>query len=87
VRLDGEHRIFERDCPEGRKLANRFCPACGTTVCWTLDLRPEHYGVAAGAFTDAAFAPPTYSVWERSMAAWVTLPDGLAHFREARVVT
>jgi hypothetical protein len=38
VRLEGEHRIYTRDCPEGRKLHNRFCPACGSTVGWTLDL-------------------------------------------------
>ena len=85
VRLDGEYRIYVRDCPEGRGLRNHFCPACGTTVCWTLDLRPEHYGVAVGAFNDPAFPPPTYSVWEQSRLAWTILPEGLAHFPQARV--
>src|SRR5262245_53325695 len=48
VRLEGEHRIYTRDCPEGRKLHNHFCPACGSTVGWTLDLRPNQFGVAVG---------------------------------------
>ena len=30
VRLEGEHRIYTRDCPERRKLHNHFCPACGS---------------------------------------------------------
>src|SRR5262249_23928054 len=46
VRLEGDHRIYTRDCPEGRKLHNHFCPACGSTVGWTLDLRPNQFGVA-----------------------------------------
>src|SRR5262247_2481153 len=28
VRLEGEHRIYTRECPEGRKLHNHFCPTC-----------------------------------------------------------
>src|SRR5262249_23922224 len=46
VRLEGEYRIYPGDCPEGRKLHNHFCPACGSTVGWTLDLRPNQFGVA-----------------------------------------
>ena len=34
VRLEGEHRIYTRDCPDGRKLHNHFCPICGATVGW-----------------------------------------------------
>src|SRR5215469_1404003 len=30
VRLEGEHRIYTRDCPERRKLHNHFCPTCGS---------------------------------------------------------
>src|SRR5215467_7508605 len=58
VRLEGEHRIYTRDCPEGRKLHNHFCPACGSTVGWTLDLRPNQFGVAVGCFNDRNFPPP-----------------------------
>ncbi len=84
VRLDGEHKIYTRDGQEGRKLHGRFCPTCGSTVCWIADLRPDHYGIAVGAFNAPDFPAPTYSVWEEAMYAWVTLPPGIAHFPQAR---
>jgi len=84
VRLEGDHRIFIRDGQDGRKLNNHFCPACGATVCWTADMRPDHYGVAVGAFNDPDFPPPTYSVWEEAKYAWVALPPCIAHFQQAR---
>ena len=55
VRLEGEYRTYTRDCPEGRKLHNYFCPTCGSTVGWTLDLRPNQFGVAVGCFNDRNF--------------------------------
>src|SRR5262249_34091630 len=63
VQLEGEHRIYTRECPEGRKLHNHFCPTCGSTVGWTLDLRPNHFGVAVGCFNDRNFPPPVASIW------------------------
>ena len=46
VRLEGEHKIYSRDAAEGRKMHTYFCPTCGSTVGWTLDLRPNQFGVA-----------------------------------------
>ena len=86
VRLEGEHRIYTRDCPEGRKLHNHFCPACGSTVGWTLDLRPNQFGVAVGCFNDRNFPLPVASIWEEEMCAWATLPAGIQHFPRARPV-
>jgi len=40
-----------------------------------LDLRPEHYGIAVGAFADPDFPPPTLSVWEQTKHAWINLPE------------
>jgi hypothetical protein len=84
VRLEGEHRIYTRDGQDGRKIHNHFCPTCGSTVCWTADFRPDHFGIAVGTFNDPAFPAPVYSVWEETMCTWVTLPDGIAHFPQAR---
>ena len=53
VLLEGEHKIYTRDCSEGRKLHNYFCPTCGSTVGWTFDLRPNLFGVVLGASTTA----------------------------------
>jgi hypothetical protein len=86
VRLEGEHRIYTRDCPEGRKVHNHFCPTCGSTVGWTLDLRPNQFGVAVGCFNDRNFPPPEASIWEEEMYAWAVLPAGIQHFSRARPV-
>src|SRR3954463_8839234 len=64
--LEGEYRIYSREALDGRRLHNHFCATCGSTVCWSLDLRPDHYGVAVGAFNDPSFPPPSASIRERS---------------------
>jgi len=84
VRLEGDFRTYPRAAREGRTLTNHFCPQCGSTVCWTMDMRPGHYGIAVGAFNDQDFPPPTFSVWEEARHNWVTLPSGMEHFRQAR---
>ena len=84
VRLEGDHKVFARDGPEGRKVYNHFCPVCGATVCWTADRLVDIYGVAVGAFNDPNFPAPTFSSWEDSMSSGVTVPQGLQHFPQAR---
>lgn len=80
VRTEGKFRVFSRDGGDGRKVHIRFCPECGTSVCWLLDFRPDCYGVAVGAFADPEFPPPSRSVWEENMMAWTTLPPRIEHF-------
>jgi hypothetical protein len=86
VTLSGAYRTYTREAQEGRKFHNHFCPDCGATVCWTLDIRPDRYGVAVGSFNDPSFPAPTYSVYERSKYRWVVLPDGLQHFPHGKSV-
>jgi hypothetical protein len=86
VQLEGEYKTYSRDCPDGRKLHNHFCPTCGATVCWTADLRPDQYGIAIGAFNDPSFPKPSASIWEDSMYTWVTLPVDVQHFPQARPI-
>src|SRR5215472_2087002 len=50
VQSSGNEKIYERGSDSGRKLRMHFCPECGTTVYWEAELRPDHYGVAVGAF-------------------------------------
>jgi hypothetical protein len=80
IALRGEHKVYSRATSSGRKLHNHFCPNCGATVCWKAELRPDHYGIAVGAFNDPSFPAPTVSLWESSKYGWVTLPAGLEHF-------
>ena len=80
VQLEGKYNAYSRTTSSGRTAHNYFCPNCGTTVCWMLDIRPDYYGVAIGAFNDPRFAAPTVSVWESSKYGWVSLPPGIEHF-------
>ncbi len=80
IRIVGPHQLYIREGQKGRKLRMHFCPTCGTTVCWELDLRPNWIGVAVGAFGDREFPTPTRSVWERSRHAWIAFDHDLQHF-------
>jgi hypothetical protein len=71
IRAEGASKVYTRDGQEGRKLRFHFCPECGTTVYWDLDLRPDHIVVAFGTFADASFPAPMRSVWEETRHPWV----------------
>jgi hypothetical protein len=86
VRIEGPEKIYTRDVEEvSRKINFHFCPTCGSSVYWHLDLRPDHYGIAVGAFADPDFPLPTLSVWEESKHAWINLPEGIQRFAQGRV--
>lgn len=72
----GDWTSFERTAESGRKLDQRFCPACGTTVFWSLEMRPGHYGVALGAFNGPK-PEPTRAIWTQETLDWVRFPEGL----------
>jgi hypothetical protein len=82
VRVEGTSKVYIRDGQEGRKLRFHFCPECGTTVYWDLDIRPDLTGVAFGAFDDPSFASPTMSIWEESRHAWAELGRDLERFSQ-----
>ena len=75
VRTEGPSKEYVRVSDSGRKVRMHFCPNCGTTVFWQAEFRPDHIGVAVGAFADPTFPKPTLSVWEETRHAWV----GVAH--------
>jgi len=84
VQIEGPEKIYTRDVTGERTISFHFCPTCGSSVYWHLDLRPEHYGIAVGAFADPDFPPPSYSVWEETKHAWIELPEGIQHYQQAR---
>ncbi len=71
VEASGPATTYTRDGQDGRTLTTRFCPTCGTTVYWVAEVRPDHVGVALGAFGDTSFAAPARSVWEQSRHPWI----------------
>jgi hypothetical protein len=80
VETVGQSKVFGRTGEAGRRVTFNFCPECGGTVFWELDLAPAHVGVAVGAFADPSFSKPVRAVWTQSQHPWVTLPEGIARF-------
>lgn len=73
VRVAGESTEFVRVGESGGVIRFRFCPQCGSTVYYAMDGAPDTVAVALGAFADATFPPPTFSVYEARKHAWVEL--------------
>ena len=68
---------LEGQAGRGPPLPN-FCPTCGTTVHWDLDVFPDKIGVV-GAFADPAFPAPNRSLYEGSKRPWIELAGELVH--------
>lgn len=70
----GELRDYTYQTDSGRAFTTRFCPTCGTTLFWQLELFPGMVGVAG-----ATFDPPSFwydvrrEVFTRSSAPFVNL--------------
>jgi len=78
--LAGVYKTFARTIEGGRAVGNRFCPECGTTVYWTIDLRPQHFGIALGTFDDPDFVRPARVVWAQHQFDWVRFAEELPVF-------
>lgn len=78
VCIDGEYKVFARTGVEGLRLDYHFCPNCGSNVYWmATSLMGERIGVAAGAFADSDFPPPTLSSYEKRRHPWVVVPENI----------
>ncbi len=77
VAVEGAASAFTRSSDAGRWLTFRFCPECGSTVYWTMELRPGIVGVAAGASADPDFPTPEVALWTEAKAPWAPLPEAI----------
>jgi hypothetical protein len=84
VRIEGECKRYERAADSGRTVRCYFCPDCGSTVYWEGDIYPTILGIAAGAFADPDFPPPTFSIWEEALHSWSQVPTVTAHYPQGR---
>src|SRR5215813_11930432 len=75
VTTEGRAAEYVRTGDSGNPLTFRFCPACGSTVYWTLSALPELIAVAVGAFADPGFPAPRVSVYEGRRHGWVAVPE------------
>ena len=77
--MTGPTGSWQRTADSGRAIENFFCPACATTLYWTLDMRPGYFGVAYGCF-ETALPDPVRAVWTDEAHSWVKLPTDWPQF-------
>lgn len=82
--LQGELESYEHRSDESsRWLKMEFCPKCGTTVTWTLELFPDGRGVAGGSFDDPSWLRIERHTWTRSKQHWVPIAPGVERHEKA----
>lgn len=74
--VTGRWQEFTRTGDSGGSVHFRFCPDCGSTVCWTIPGLPG-LAIAAGAFADPGLPPPVRSVYRARKHPWVVIPDSV----------
>ena len=73
---DGEMRSFKFESDSsGRWMKNEFCANCGTTVTWTLEMRPGLRAIAGGTFDNPDCYDIGAHIWTRSARKDMCYPD------------
>jgi hypothetical protein len=83
--FQGVSKTWHRTSDAGRDLGMHFCPECGTTLYWTLEMRPDHIGVAYGCFVTPV-PDPIRAIWTEAKHGWVTFPDSWKTFPQGSPV-
>jgi hypothetical protein len=71
----------------GRWLRMNFCPACGTTVNHTAEIRPGMRTVAAGTLDNQDWFSIDRHIWLQSKRPWVSIPPGVATYEQGYVAS
>ena len=87
ITVNGQFKTFDRTADSGRSLTNHFCPDCGTNVYWSLQMHPDHVGVAIGCFGDPDFRGPARAIWTENKHHWLEFPEDMPKFEKAAPVT
>ena len=73
VTASGEARSYRRVSEEGRWGLHHFCPTCGVTVFYEIEVRPGMVSVPAGGFADPEFPEPAVTVYGELGVPWIAL--------------
>lgn len=76
-----EHRSDESN----RWLRMQFCPNCGTTVTWTIEVLPGARAIAGGTFDDPKWFRIERHAWTRSAHPWMVPPPEVETFQESAI--
>lgn len=81
VTTSGPSSTYVRVGDEGPGARFHFCARCGATVYYEPLALPDFVSIPVGAFADPGFPPPSVSVYEERMHAWVVPPAEAEHYR------
>ena len=82
--LCGDLGTFEFHSDEsGRWIRNEFCRRCGTTVTWTLEMRPGMRAIAGGSYDDPDWFDVACHIWTRSARKDAAYPQGMPVYEQA----
>lgn len=87
VEVRGQEREYVRTSESGHAARFRFCPDCGTTVCYQLDAVPGFISIPLGTFADPDFPAPRISTYETHRHAWLRLADDIEHVYQGSLRT
>ncbi len=73
VTMTGRSTQYVRTADSGKTVTSTFCPDCGSTVYYELEIVPGFIGVPVGGFADPGFTPPQVSVYDEHRHPWVGL--------------
>ena len=73
VRVEGKSASFHRISDEGNWARFHFCPRCGATVHYQIELRPGMVTIPVGAFADPGFPEPLVSVYDERRHPWLRI--------------
>lgn len=77
--IKGQATGWTRKAQSGRGLETFFCPVCGTSLYWTLEVWPDRMGVAYGCF-DTPVPEPIRAIWIEAKHDWVQFPESWPTF-------
>lgn len=73
VTVEGDARTYVRRADSGRTCTFHFCPICGSTGFYTLEMRPGFVSVPAGSFGSAQPFEPAVSVYNHVREPWLEI--------------
>ena len=67
----------------GRWIRNEFCTKCGSTISWTLEMRPGLRAIAGGCYDDPNWFSIEVHIWTRSARPDMCYPADMPQYEKA----
>ncbi|HEY1288577.1 MAG TPA: GFA family protein [Burkholderiales bacterium] len=69
----GETKTYCRTGDSGNQVRYEFCPNCGTTLRWFVDIVPRRQAFAGGTFDESGSLKPIAEMYTDAAAPWARL--------------